>query len=599
MSGTGVPEAVEAVAALRAAFDRFAAADLSRLSTSELLAVMDEYEALRCQLPAPEHRLLTVLQGLTGAVAMGAKNWKQVLATRWRISTAEAHRRLAAAKELGPRTAISGEPLAPELPAVAAAQGHGVINAEHVAIVRDVVTKVRRRVDAVTAAQVELELVRTATAVGPTELEAVAALRLAQLDQDGPEPDDRERDRARGVKKGAQRCTGTTPITVEATPALAASLGVFFAKFAAPGMCNPDDPTPCTSGTPSRAQIDNDHRSLAQRQHDALELMARIALQTDLGTLNGLPVSVIVKTTVQELQDRAGVAVCGDGTRVSIADLIRMGAHAHWALAVFDGVSGSALDLFRTRRVASPAQRLMLIARDWGCTKPGCPVGPYGCQVHHAAAEWADGGNTNVNENGLACGSDNRVAGPGRDQWGTAVIGGVVHWRPPEHLDTGQATVNYRHRPELIPVPDQDAPLPWENAAPPGRDTGVLELAPRRCDDDSPPFPADLPSTLMRRVTPDDAFLACWIAATADCPRPVVTLADAQRARLLTMMGIDIGVEIDNDTDIDAVDTGREQEPYETRYESHPSGDEPDDLNARPTPPPPEWFDYWEFEAAS
>ena len=51
----------------------------------------------------------------------------------------------------------------------------------------------------------------------------------------------------------------------------------------------------------------------------------------------------------------------------------------------------------------------MLIAGQGGCTKPGCTVGPYGCQVHHATADWADDGNTNVDEMGLACGPDNRM----------------------------------------------------------------------------------------------------------------------------------------------------------------------------------------------
>ena len=43
-------------------------------------------------------------------------------------------------------------------------------------------------------------------------------------------------------------------------------------------MCNPADAEPCTSGTPSQAQIDNDHRTLAQRQHDAMLAIGRIAL---------------------------------------------------------------------------------------------------------------------------------------------------------------------------------------------------------------------------------------------------------------------------------------------------------------------------------
>ncbi len=116
---------------------------------------------------------------------------------------------------------------------------------------------------------------------------------------------------------------------------------VIFAKYAAPGMCNPADAEPCTTGTPSQAQIDNDHRSLAQRQHDAMLAIGRIALMSgELGHLNGLPVSVIIRTTLQDLESRAGIGVTGGGTRLPIADVIRMGAHAHHHLAVFDGATG-------------------------------------------------------------------------------------------------------------------------------------------------------------------------------------------------------------------------------------------------------------------
>ena len=180
-------------------------------------------------------------------------------------------------------------------------------------------------------------------------------------------------------------------------------------------MCNPADENPCVSGTPSQEQIDNDHRTLAQRQHDALVAVGRSVLESgELGQHNGLPTSIIIRTTLQDLESRAGVGVTGGGTVIPISDVIRLAAHANHYLAVFDRATGSALDLFRARRVASPAQRIMLIARDGGCTKPGCTVPAYGSQVHHAARDWADDGQTNVDELGLACGPDNRMVGPER-----------------------------------------------------------------------------------------------------------------------------------------------------------------------------------------
>ncbi len=313
---------------------------------------------------------------------------------------------------------LTGEPLPPVLACTAAAQARGQITPEHVEVIRKSITKLPGFVDAGTRDQFEADLVRTAAGVGPKELDDVAELTLFLLDQDGPAPDDTERNRTRGITIGRQRRGGTVPFSGELTPEARAVLEVIFAKYAAPGMCNPDDPEPCTSGTPTQAQIDNDHRSLAQRQHDALIAVGRIALMSgQLGQLNGLPVSIIIRTTLQDLESRAGVGVTGGGTIMPIADVIRLAAHANHYLAVFDKATGSALDLFRAKRVASPAQRIMLIGREGGCTKPCCTVGAYGAQVHHAARDWGDGGNTNVDELGLACGPDNRmvdrtVAGP-------------------------------------------------------------------------------------------------------------------------------------------------------------------------------------------
>ncbi|WP_131812977.1 HNH endonuclease signature motif containing protein, partial [Mycolicibacterium peregrinum] len=206
--------------------------------------------------------------------------------------------------------------------------------------------------------------------------------------------------------------------------------------------------------------IDNDHRSLAQRQHDALVVIGRIALMTDLGQLNGLPVSIIVRTTLQDLESRAGIGVSGGGTKIPLRDVVRMGAHASHYLAVFDRATGAALNYFRARRIASPAQRIMLIARDGGCTKPGCTVGAYGCQAHHGEGDWAAGGYTNVDAMALACGPDNRLVDDDGGYTTTITADGVVEWHPPPELDHGQNRINYLHRPELLLTPPEPESAP-------------------------------------------------------------------------------------------------------------------------------------------
>jgi hypothetical protein len=399
------------------------------------------------------------LQAETTPRAMGAKSWPDVLAIRWRISPSEAGRRLDDAAALGPRQALSGMTLDPVLPCAAIAQAHGLINREHVKVLREAMDRIPPAIDVTTRGQIEADFARAAMGVGPKELKDHADRTVFLLDQDGPAPDETERARRRALTKGPQQPDGMIGIKGNLTPEAWASYEAIFAKWAAPGMCNPADESPCLSGTPTQQQIDDDHRTLAQRQHDALAEAGRSVLEGGgLGQHSGLPTSIIIRTTLQDLESPAGVGVTGGGTVMPISDVIRLAARgSNQYLAVFDGATGSAVNLFRARRNASPHQRIMLIARDGGCTKPGCTVPAYGSQVHHAARDWADGGQTNVDELGLACGPDNRAVGP--DGWTTRINAqNDVEWIPPPHLDTGQARINDYHRPERLHQPPDDPP---------------------------------------------------------------------------------------------------------------------------------------------
>ena len=80
----------------------------------------------------------------------------------------------------------------------------------------------------------------------------------------------------------------TRPSPADLTPEVGAMLEAISPSTPPPACATPMIPQPCTSGTPTQAQIDTDHRSLAQRQHDALIAVGRIALMSgELGQLNG------------------------------------------------------------------------------------------------------------------------------------------------------------------------------------------------------------------------------------------------------------------------------------------------------------------------
>ncbi|BBX75338.1 hypothetical protein MSHI_32440 [Mycobacterium shinjukuense] len=103
-----------------------------------------------------------------------------------------------------------------------------------------------------------------------------------------------------------------------------------------------------------------------------------------LGQHNGLPASIIVTTTLAEAEAAAGTALTGGGSLLPMSDVIRLARHARHHLAVFD--HGKALALYHSKRLASPAQRIVLYANERGCSAPGCTVGGYYCEVHHLSA---------------------------------------------------------------------------------------------------------------------------------------------------------------------------------------------------------------------
>ncbi|BBX75314.1 hypothetical protein MSHI_32200 [Mycobacterium shinjukuense] len=204
-------------------------------------------------------------------------------------------------------------------------------------------------------------------------------------------------------------------------------------------MGNPADETPCVDGTPSQQAIESDTRSTAQRQHDGLNAGLRALLACGkLGQHNGLPASIIVTTTLAEAEAAAGTGLTGGGSLLPMSDVIRLARHARHYLAIFD--HGKALALYHSKRLASPAQRIVLYAKDRGCSAPGCAVGGYYCEVHHVTP-YAQCRTTDANALTFACGAHHRMLQPGG--WSTRKNArGETEWIPPSHLVRGQPHIN-------------------------------------------------------------------------------------------------------------------------------------------------------------
>jgi Domain of unknown function (DUF222) len=438
--------------AAEAALDRVAALGCDALTTPEWLEWLQRCERLRRRIPALEHEPINHLARQATPEELGGK-LSHAIAEGTLISRAEASRRIREAADLGPRRGLTGEPLAPVLAATAAGQREGKLGPGQVAVIRNFYHKVPGWIDEPTREQAEAELAKQGTQYRPEQLAGLADTLADCLNPDGIYRDE-DRARRRGLTLGNQQADGMSELRGWLTPEARATVEAVLAKLAAPGMCNPDDQTPVVDGIPSQESIDRDSRSASQRNHDALLAALRALLASGkLGQHNGLPASIIVTTTLAELEAVAGRGLTGGGSILPMSDVIRLARHAHHYLAIFD--KGKGLAVYHTKRLASPGQRIMLYAKDRGCSAPGCDIGGYYCEVHHVT-DYAKCRTTDIDDLTLACGPHHRLLQP--HGWATRKRGnGDTEWIPPPHLDRGQPRTNTFHHPEkLLRASDDD-----------------------------------------------------------------------------------------------------------------------------------------------
>ena len=154
------------------------------LTTAEKTSFLYRLETFTRRLDAARNHFLAAMAQVP-AEELGEPSLAAALSTLLRISTDEANRRIKEAKDLGPRVAMTGEPLEPVLSHTAAAQERGLIGAEHVKIIRKFFTKLPGFVDHDTREAAEAQLAELACGLRPEDLRAAADRLAATLDQDG------------------------------------------------------------------------------------------------------------------------------------------------------------------------------------------------------------------------------------------------------------------------------------------------------------------------------------------------------------------------------------------------------------------------------
>lgn len=161
----------------------------------------------------------------------------------------------------------------------------------------------------------------------------------------------------------------------------------------------------------------------------------------------GTPATVIITFDLQDLMDKTRYAVAEDGTLIPTEKALQL---ANAADIYFAAVTArvEVLNLGRQRRIASRPQTVALVARDAGCSFPGCDAAPSWCERHHVIP-WSEGGRTDLNNLTLLCAyhHHNFLA----RGWECRInTDGLPEWRPPWHVDRDrEPMINTRIRGNL------------------------------------------------------------------------------------------------------------------------------------------------------
>jgi hypothetical protein len=453
---------------LDSAIDELAAEDPAGMSASALAADLVAIDRALARLAGERARRVAVFDAVDGGAADGAVTTAAWLRQACRTGGDESRTQVRVAAQLR------------DLPATAAALQSGQIGWSHAALLAPVLTKARAILDVAAAQELEATLLDLAR-VESADRVAIAVRRVRfQLEPGG------SLDRADREFQRRWLSTAVTPdrlvhiqgvLDAEGGATLLAALDAHM-------------PPPTPDDTRSRAQVRADALveiaggHLAHGDVPAAGRRPHLTLTADLATLQraigaigaigapgapasapgdaantpGAPASApgdaaaprTAETSPGDAVGRAGDAVrradSVDPTRdVDWGSVVlgRVGAELGWTgpippetarrIACDATVTrllldpdGQPLHLGRTRRLVSPAQRIVLAQRDGGCVFPRCDRPPEWCDAHHLTS-WVDGGRTDVEELCLLCRFHHRFTHEGgwtvtRDRFGRFTV---------------------------------------------------------------------------------------------------------------------------------------------------------------------------------
>jgi hypothetical protein len=412
-------DAATVVTQLSALIDDLQHLDLTCLPGEHVLDLLRDLETQKRRLATVDHALIAEVDARGLAREHACASTAVLVQQLVRISPRDAARRVRAAAALGPRRALTGEVLAPVFPAVAAAQAAGVISADHALIITKTIDALPAAVQAEHDESVQDTLLTHAVELDPALLRHVARRITDTLNPDGTYTEERDRQRRRDFTV-RQRRDGSASVSGELTAVCAEAVLTMLDAL----------------GKPESAEDGAvDPRAPGQRRHDALQDGMLTALRSGLlPACNGVAATIVLTMTEEQIDNRTGLVRTGHGALITVEQALSVAGDAR-VMPVTLTKTKEISAYGDTHRIFTEGQRLAMIARDQGCSFPGCSVGPAWCQAHHVT-DFAISKRTSVDDGTLLCGFHHREHP--RLGWTCRMLDGTPHWTPPPWLDPTQ-----------------------------------------------------------------------------------------------------------------------------------------------------------------
>lgn len=409
--------------------------DVEQLSDAGLLRVTDALAKVRRDIDVVLARVAAEVTKRSGpefgdtglAKAQGFHNPVRLIAASTGASRVDAQRLIAVGTATAQRQTFSGERLPSRRPHVAAAVEAAELSIEAASAICSMLDRASTRADASRVDVVEAALVDLAARVPLETLIRGVREAEARLDADGVEP---REDVLRMERSLTMREDGNGMVHLHARldPESAAPVKAAIEAFVSDVLRRREpadgDHTPSV----------DDRRSIPQLQADALAALARHALGCTQTLTPLAKTTVVVRVDLDTLLGELGHArIDGLDQPISAATARRMAADAELIPAVLGGDS-LPLDLGRTARLFTKAQRLALGERDGGCASCGQNI-TY-VEAHHIDWWQRDTGPTDLPNGVLLCGFCHHTIH--RDGWQIQASPAEVWFIPPPHIDPAQ-----------------------------------------------------------------------------------------------------------------------------------------------------------------